>query len=143
VRRRRLALDGTLPTLSARPGAERRADDGLRRLALAAVARSLGVEVSRAEAHEAGAAWLDALGVPRANRERFLRASGLDAAEAERVFEVLALEERLLRDAARLLPDGPSREEGLALAARLDGSWAEAGGQLRLEGRKRRGQAPR
>jgi hypothetical protein len=124
VRRRRLAQSGVLERLAAARDAAARADDGLRRLVVAAAGRALGIEVSRAEAVAAGAAWLDDLGVPRRARAAFLAESGLDAAEAERLFEALALEARVLDRAARLFPDGPSREEGLALAARLDGTWA-------------------
>lgn len=124
VRRRRLEGSPVFAALARDRRAADGVEDGLRTLALAALGRSLGVEVSRAEAEEAGAAWLDALGVPRRSRAAFLAASGLDPAEALRLFEALALERRVLDRATHLLPDGPSAPEGLALSARLRGAWA-------------------
>jgi hypothetical protein len=124
VRRRRLEASPVFAALTRDSRAADGAEDGLRTLALAALGRSLGVEVSRAEAEEAGAAWLDALGVPRRARAAFLAASGLDPAQALRLFEALALERRVLDRATHLLPDGPSAPEGLALSARLRGDWA-------------------
>jgi hypothetical protein len=137
VRRRRLAQAGVLDRLRRDRDAAARADEGLRRLALAAAGRALGIEVSPAEAAAAGDAWLEDLGIPARERGAFLAASGLDRAEAARLFEALAIEARVLDRAAHLFPDGPSREEGLALAARLDGSWARAAS--RRPPRRRRG----
>jgi hypothetical protein len=146
VRHRRLAATGALERLAAAPDAAALAERGLRRLVVAALGRSLGVAVSRDEAAAAGAAWLDGLGVAARDREAFLAASGLDRAEAARLFEALAIERRVLDEAAHLLPDGPSRAEGLALATRLEGRWAAAArrppGKTRLERRRsRRGKA--
>ncbi|HET7754374.1 MAG TPA: TfuA-like protein [Anaeromyxobacteraceae bacterium] len=124
VRRRRLEASPVLAAVTAVPGAGDRADAGLRTLALAALGRSLGIQVTASEADAAGAAWFERLGVRPRARAAFLAASGLDRAEAARFFEVLALERRVLARAAHLLPDGPSPLEGLALAARLDGTWA-------------------
>jgi hypothetical protein len=138
VRREKLAaalslVDGaTVPgvrvvdALARRPAAARLADDGLRRALLSALARSLGVEVDASDLRAAREAWRRDLGLAPAAFERHLAACGLDAADAARLVEDLAVERRLLDDAARAVPDGPSAEEGLALAARLSGAWVAA-----------------
>ncbi|GAO05583.1 hypothetical protein PSR1_04497 [Anaeromyxobacter sp. PSR-1] len=63
-------------------------------------------------------------------RAAFLAACGLDDGAARRLCEDLALEARLLGMAERAVPDGPSWEEGLALAARLGGAWVEEAQRL-------------
>jgi hypothetical protein len=138
VRHRRLAATGALERLAAAAGAGALADDGQRRLVVAALGRGLGVTVSREEAEAAGAAWLESLGVAAREREAFLAASGLDRAEAARLFETLAIERRVLDRAAHLLPDGPSRADGLAFAARVSGRWGEAAPRPRRRDRHRR-----
>jgi len=120
--------------LAARADAGRLAADGLRRAVAAALARSLGMTVSAGEADAAVAAWLSRLGVASARREAFLAACALDAGSARRLGEDLALEARLLEDAARAIPDGPAWEEGLALEARLTGAWVEEATRLVGEG---------
>jgi hypothetical protein len=90
--------------------------------------------VSAGEADAAVAAWLSRLGVASARREAFLAACALDAGAARRLGEDLALEARLLEDAARAVPDGPAWEEGLALEARLTGAWVEEATRLVGEG---------
>ncbi len=114
-----------LARLARRPDAGRLAADGLRRLLLAAWARSLGLGAGPDGPAAAERAWLGRLGVPRGGREAALAALGLDEGAARTVAEDLGLEARLLSLAARAVPDGPSWEEGLALGARLDGAWLE------------------
>jgi hypothetical protein len=114
-----------LRALSRRPDAGALAAEGLRRLVAAGLARSLGLAASADEAEAALAAWLARAGVPVRKRDAFLAACGLDAGAARRLGEELALEARLLDGAARAVPDGPSWEEGLALAARLSGTWID------------------
>jgi translation initiation factor 1 (eIF-1/SUI1) len=113
------------------------ADAGLRRAVVAALGRALGLEVGAEDVRGAREAWRRELGLSRSAFERFLGASGLDAADAARLCEDLALERRVLASAARALPDGPSQEEGLALGARLSGAWAEAARRLALARRRR------
>jgi hypothetical protein len=115
-----------LSALRARPDAGRLAAQGLRRALLAALARSLGVPVDGAACAAAEQGWLTPLGVAPAGRAGFLAASGLDDGAAARLVEDLALEAALLAASDRVLPDGPSWLEGLALGARLTGAWGEA-----------------
>jgi len=127
-----------LAALARRPDAGRLAADGLRRAVAAALARTLGLGATAAEAAAAERAWLGRLGVRPRDRAEFLARCGLDDGAARRLAEDLAAEARLLEEAARLLPDGPSWEEGLALAARLSGAWAEEAGR-RGRGQRARG----
>jgi len=120
--------------LARRPDAGRLAADGLRRTLLAALARSSGLRVSGDDVEAALRAWLGRLGVPSRRREPFLAACGLDAAAARDLGEDLALEAAVLGMAGRFVPDGPSWEEGLALAARLTGAWVEEAARA-LDGR--------
>ncbi|ABS25127.1 TfuA domain-containing protein [Anaeromyxobacter sp. Fw109-5] len=122
---RELASGEVLRALARRRDAGALAADGLRRLVVAGLARSLGLAPAAGEAEAALAAWLARASVPASRREAFLAACGLDAGAARRLGEELALEARLLDGAARMVPDGPSWEEGLALAARLSGAWIE------------------
>jgi hypothetical protein len=115
-----------LAALAARPDAARLAAQGLRRALLAALARSLGVPVDGAARAAAERGWLEPLGVSAGGREAFLAACGLDEGAAARLVEDLALEAALLAASDRVLPDGPSWREGLALGARLTGAWGEA-----------------
>ena len=110
ARRRRLA-EAKLPH------APELADEGLRRLVLAALARAYGLLPTPAELRAAERRWIG-----RRDRARFLHAAGLDEAEARRIVETLALERLALDHASRLVPDGPSSLEGLALEARLRGA---------------------
>ncbi|HEX9053242.1 MAG TPA: hypothetical protein VF841_22120, partial [Anaeromyxobacter sp.] len=64
--------------------------------------------------------------VPARRRAAFLAACALDDAAARALGEDLALEAAVLELAERFVPDGPSWEEGLALAARLGGAWLES-----------------
>ncbi|ACL64262.1 TfuA domain protein core [Anaeromyxobacter dehalogenans 2CP-1] len=119
-----------LAALARRPDARRLAADGLRRAALAALARSMGLAAGEAETAEAERTWLRRAGVRPSGRAAFLAACGLDDGAARRLCEDLALEARLLGMAERAVPDGPSWEEGLALAARLGGAWLEEAQRL-------------
>ncbi len=132
-----------LGTLARRPEAGRLAADGLRRSVIASLARGLGLSATGGEIAAAERAWLVRLGVRARQRDRFLAACGLDDGAARRLAEDLALEARLLDDAARAVPDGPSWEEGLALGARLSGAWAEEATRLALvaSGKPRRSRA--
>ena len=114
-----------LAAVARRPDAGRLAADGLARALLAALGRSAGLRAAPGEIDAALAAWLRRLGVPRRRREAFLAACGLDDAAARALGEALALEATILAGADRFAPDGPSFEEGLALAARLTGAWVE------------------
>jgi hypothetical protein len=111
--------------LARRADAGRLAAEGLRRALLAALARSSGLRGSAEDAEGALGAWLARLGVPARRRAPFLAACGLDEAAARALGEDLALEAVVLGMAERFVPDGPSWEEGLALAARLTGAWVE------------------
>lgn len=122
-----IASGAVLEALAARPDAGRLAADGLRRLLLAALARSLGLAPTAARTADAERTWLGALGVTPARRAAALAALGLDDAAARAIAEDLALEAELLGQAAHVFPDGPSWEEGLALAARLSGTWLRPG----------------
>ena len=121
-----------MEALRGQPAARELAEDGLRRLLLAGWARSMGLAVDEEDRLQAERAWLSRLGVTARTRRRFLRASGLDEADLGRLTEAAALEALVLEHAARLLPDGPSWEEGLAAQARWSGRWAA------LSRRKRR-----
>jgi hypothetical protein len=119
--------------LAGRPGAGRVAIEGLRRALVAALARSLGLEVTADEAAAAERAWLSRLGVARRGRDAVLAACALDEGAARRVAEDLALEAKLLGMAERVVPDGPAWEEGLALGARLTGEWVEVAAEVAAE----------
>jgi hypothetical protein len=112
-----------LATLHRRPDARELALDGLRHALLAAFARSLGLRASAEQVEQAERAWLSTVG--KRGRARELAAAGLDDGAARKLFEDLALEALLLENAARVVPDGPSLEEGLALGARLGGAWLD------------------
>jgi hypothetical protein len=128
-----------LAALARRPDAGRLAAEGLRRALLASLARAIGLRASRREADAALRAWLRRLEVPARRRDAFLAACGLDAGAARALAADLALEAAVLRGAERLVPDGPSFEEGLALGARLTGAWiAEAAAVARAHPRRRR-----
>jgi hypothetical protein len=111
-----------LGALLASPDARGLAADGLRRSLLAAFARSLGLRATAEQTEAAEREWLSTV---RGNgRAPKLAAAGLDDGAARALFEDLALEALLLDRASKVVPDGPSYEEGLALAARLSGAWA-------------------
>ncbi len=144
VRRRRLREGATLPWGAEEPlssGAvlsalqrHREADElasrGLDRALLAAFARSAGLVATPEERAAAERGWLESLGVRPRDRGAFLSASGLDDGEAARLCDDLALCAQARDLAERLVPDGPSAEEGLAAEARLRGLWAEAAARL-------------
>jgi len=113
-----------LARLRSRPDGGRLAADGLRHALLAAFARTLGLRASPEQVAQAERAWLSGVG-PR-GRATALTAAGLDDGAARALFEDLALEALLLDRAAKVVPDGPSHDEGLALAARLSGAWFDA-----------------
>lgn len=119
-----------LAALGRRPDARRLGAEGLRRALLAALARSAGLRARPGAAEAALAAWLRRLGVPPRRRDAFLAACGLDDAAARALGEDLALEADVLGAAERFVPDGPSFDEGLALAARLTGAWVEEAARL-------------
>jgi hypothetical protein len=119
-----------LDALARRRDGGRLAAEGLRRALLAALARSAGLTPRAGDAEAALAAWLRRLGVPARRRAPFLAACGLDDAAARALGEDLALENAVLSAAERFAPDGPSFEEGLALAARLTGAWVEEAARL-------------
>lgn len=108
VRRQRLAQ--VAPDLVAGwqslPEARALADDGTRRLLLAGFARIAAIEAPP----ERIRAW-----AARLNDQ------GLADDERATLAEALALDELILSAPERFLPDGPSRLEGLALAARVSG----------------------
>jgi hypothetical protein len=84
----------------------RLADDGTRTLLLAEWARSLGLEPDERD-------------VRRFERKLAVK----DPSERLRLARLLALEAQLLAQPERMLPDGPSRLEGLALGALRAGRW--------------------
>jgi hypothetical protein len=131
--------ESVLSALRERADASELLAQGLRRLLLAELVRSLALEPSPAEVAAAEARWLRSLGVSPARRESFFAASGLAADEARALCETLALEQLALDRAERLFPDGPSAEEGLALEARLRGEWSAVARQLAARGRPGRG----
>jgi hypothetical protein len=114
-----------LAALERREDAGRLAAEGLRRSLLAALARAFGLAAGEGDARRALDVWLTRMRVPARRREAFLAACALDAAAARNLGEEVALEARLLEMAERVVPDGPSWEEGLALGARLTGAWVE------------------
>jgi len=125
----RVPGEEVMARLRRRPDAGRLAADGLRRLLLAAWARGLGLTAAEASSAAAERAWLVRLAGgsrPVARREAMLAALALDEGAARRLAEDLALEAELLTLAERIVPDGPSWDEGLALGARLSGAWLEA-----------------
>ncbi len=115
---------GVLEALWCRADAAGLRDAGLRRALLAGQARELGLRASPDEVARAEREWLSSLGVSKRDRAAFLRASGLDELSAQRLCEELALEQLLVRHAARLLNDGPGDDEALASEARLRGHFA-------------------
>jgi hypothetical protein len=125
-----VASGDVLAALARRPDAGRLGAEGLRRALLAALARSAGLKVTDADAEAALGAWLARVGVPRRRRDVFLAACGLDEAAARALGEDLALEAAVLGAAERFVSDGPSFDEGLALAARLTGAWIEEAGRI-------------
>jgi hypothetical protein len=102
------------------------ADQGTRRLLLAALARVCGLVPTRAELAAAARRWEGSLAAKAPmgwqRTSSGVAAQGIDAAEAQRMTETLALERLALDWSSRLVPDGPSREEGLALETRLRGA---------------------
>jgi hypothetical protein len=116
--------------LRSRADAAALADAGLRRLLLAALARSLGLRATADERAAAEARWLGSLHVGPAQRESFLSAAGLAEDEARALCEELALEQLALDSAERLFADGPSRDEALALEARVRGHWSALAREL-------------
>jgi hypothetical protein len=103
VRRRRL-LDVHGEKLDALDA--RLADDGTRTLLLAEWARGLGLQP-------------DERAVRRFERKLAVK----DPSERLRLARLLALEAQVLAHPERMLPDGPSRLEGLALGALRAGRW--------------------
>ncbi len=124
------------------PESEQMAAQGLRRALLAGWARELGLRPTADEVRRAESRWLEGLGVAPEDRGEFLAASGLDEAQARKLCEDLALEALVLGHADRLLADGPSAEEGLAIEGRLSGLWADAAREVARE-RKRGGRGGR
>lgn len=106
VRRQRLAqVHGErLAGWETRPDAAALADDGTRRLLLAGFARIARIDAPPARVR----AWAARL-----------NGQGLADDERATLAEALALDELVLSAPDRFIPDGPSRLEGLALAARL------------------------
>jgi hypothetical protein len=134
---RRVRSSRVLAALERRPDAAWLAAQGLRQALLASLARTLGVKIDAAARRAAERGWLDPLGVPPGGRAAFLAGCGLDDGAADRLVEDLALEAALLAASDRVLPDGPSWREGLALGARLTGAWSEALAILASPGRVR------
>ncbi|HYS80161.1 MAG TPA: TfuA-like protein [Anaeromyxobacteraceae bacterium] len=139
---RTVATADVLAALAQRGRGAALRDEGLRRALLAAFGRSLGLSATAAERAAAADHFFAAQGVVRSVRRAHLAASGLDDADAARLFEDLAVEQLLLDRASRAVPDGPSAEEGLALGARLSGDFARMArrlaGDLRKPARPRR-----
>jgi hypothetical protein len=96
---------------------------GLSRAVLAGHARSLGLAPTPVQVRRAEDAWLERVGVPRAERMAFFARIGMDAHEAQRLCEDEALALAVLEEAPRLFPDGPHADEGLAAEARFQGAW--------------------
>lgn len=148
-RRRRLAddvsvLEGravscsqVLAVLQREPDSAALAEAGLRRALLAGWARSLGLEPTAEEVKQAEVEWWRRHEVLPPDREAFLGACGLDGPGLRRLCEERALEQLVLTQASRLLPDGPSWEEALAAEARLQGRWAQAVRGVRWTQRRR------
>lgn len=95
------------------------ADQGLRRLLLAAQAREAGLRATTGEI----AAQEESLRrrLRAGDRAALCARTGLDEAELLRACEDLALERLCLDHAARLVDDGPTRAEAAALEACLSG----------------------
>jgi hypothetical protein len=148
-RRRRLAddvsvLEGravpcsqVLALLQREPDSAALAESGLRRALLAGWARSLGLEPTAEEVKQAEGEWWRRHEVRPPDREAFLGACGLDGPGLRRLCEERALEQLVLTQASRLLPEGPSWEEALAAEARLQGRWAQAARGVRWTQRRR------
>jgi hypothetical protein len=126
-----------LVALQRRSDAAALADQGRRRLVLAGLARSLGLQATDPDRAQAADAFFAAAGVPERRRAAFLAQSGLDAADASRLFDDLALERALLDAAERAVPDGPNAAEGLAAGARLAGAWAAEAQRLAAPRRRK------
>jgi hypothetical protein len=149
ARRRRLAddvslLEGravsssqVLAVLQREPDSAALAEAGLRRALLAGWARSLGLEPTAEEVKQAEGEWWRRHEVRPPDREAFLGACGLDGPGLRRLCEERALEQLVLSQASRLLPEGPSWEEALASEARLQGRWAKAARGVRWTQRRR------
>ena len=121
--------------LSRRPDAGTLAAEGLRRLVVAGVARSLGLAASPDEAESALAAWVSRAGVPPRKRDAFLAACGLDAGAARRLGEDArargaAPRRRRARGAGRAVMGGGARARGAALGG-LDRRGARRGRRAR------------
>ena len=118
-------VDGgaVLERLSRRKDAPRLAALGLSHLLLARFSRGLGLKALEGDRAEAELAWLRRLGAGRAQRDAALHSLGLDEGAARTLTEDLALEAKLLSLCEKVVPDGPSLHEGLALGARLTGAW--------------------
>lgn len=138
---RTVATAAVLSALARGGRGEALRDEGLRRALLAAFGRSLGLAATEVERAAAADRFFAVQGVVRKARRAHLAASGLDDADAARLFEDLAVEQLLLERASRAVPDGPSAEEGLALGARLSGDFAQTA--RRLAGGLRRPARPR
>jgi hypothetical protein len=112
-----------LERLGRRKDAPRLAALGLSHLLLARFSRGLGLTALESGCAEAELAFLRRLGKGRAQRDAALQSLGLDEGAARTLMEDLALEAKLLSLCEKVVPDGPSWEEGLALGARLTGAW--------------------
>lgn len=134
---RTVSCSQVLAVLQQEPDSAALVEAGLRRALLAGWARSLGLEPTAEEVKQAEGEWWRRHGVRPPDREAFLGACGLDGPGLRRLCEELALERLVLSLAARLLPEGPSREEALASEARLQGRWAQAARGVRWKQRRR------
>ncbi|KFE71896.1 TfuA-like protein [Hyalangium minutum] len=134
---RTVSSSQVLAVLQQEPDSAALAEAGLRRALLAGWARSLGLEPTAEEVKQAEDEWWRRHGVRPPDREVFLGACGLDGPGLRRLCEEWALERLVLSHAARLLPEGPSREEALASEARLQGRWAQAARGVRWAQRRR------
>lgn len=112
-----------LEALAAREDAQALWESGMRTLALAAFARSVGLRPSAAEVQAGVAAFLREAGSTVARMGEL----GLDAGQLRALGETYALERLVLMHAARLFPDGPSELEALALGARSRRLWRVPG----------------
>jgi hypothetical protein len=134
---REVPCSQVLAALQREPDSAALAEAGLRRALLAGWARSLGLAPTPEEVKQAEAEWWRRHEVRPPDREAFLGACGLDGPGLRRLCEERALEQLVLSQASRLLPDGPSWEEALASEARLQGRWAEAARGVRWPQRRR------
>ena len=149
VRRRRLLegmaqLDGDrVPTgevitaLTQRNDHAQLASDGLRRALLAAYARNLGISVTPDEVISLVREWAAGLQVETNEPKEFFRSLGMDEAQGLRTAEELALERKLLRNAERVVADGPSFLEAITTEARLTGIWFEEAARVARRRRTR------